>query len=262
MADFHGSARISLTISDPPSADLGGEPGRIQFYGRRHGHKLRSRRRQLLADRLPGLRIGLPAAAGSLDPARLFAGPLDDIWLEIGFGGGEHLAAQAAAHPQIGFIGCDPFINGVASLVARIEAAGLANIRIFDDDARLLLGRLKPAAIGRAFILFPDPWPKKRHARRRFFSAPNLDLLAAAMKDGADLRFATDDPTHVRWVLEQITRHGDFHWPARGPGDWRGRPADWIETRYESKALAAGGRCHYLCFRRQSRSLDGFEKNA
>ena len=182
-----------------------------------------------------------------------FGDGVSDLWLEIGFGGGEHLAAQAAANPGTGFIGCEPFINGVASLLAEIDRLGLTNIRIFDDDARLMLKALPDACLGRVFVLFADPWPKKRHHRRRFIAPDTLDQLARLMKDGAELRFASDHMGYVRWALSRLTAHADFQWTAAGPADWRTRPADAVETRYEEKALQKGLSCVYLSFSRSLR---------
>ena len=174
-------------------------------YGRRFGRSLRSSRRRLLDEVLPALRVPLPEE-GEFDPRSLFPGDPEAVWLEVGFGGGEHLAAQAEAHPAIGFIGCEPFVNGVASLLAQVDGRGLANVRLLDDDARLLIDRLPAASVGRVFVLFADPWPKARHAKRRFIRADVLDSLARIMADGAELRFASDDMGYVRWALEQIGR--------------------------------------------------------
>ena len=175
-------------------------------------------------------------------------------WLEVGFGAGRHLAAQAAAHPHIAMIGCEPFINGVASLLSLIDAGGQENIRVFDDDARLLLDALPDAAIDRVFVLFPDPWPKTRHHKRRFISAGNLDSLSRVMKDGAELRFASDHMEYVRWTLDHVTRHPGFRWPARTARDWRLPPDDWFETRYQAKAREQGLPCVYLRFLRRPRN--------
>lgn len=188
-----------------------------------------------------------------LDPRALFAGPVDDVWLEVGFGAGEHLAGQACAHPGVGLIGCEPYLNGVAALLARIDAAGLANIRLFADDARLLLPGLADASLGRVFVLFADPWPKRRHHRRRFVSPAGLALLARVLRDRGELVFASDSAEYVRAALALIVHHPQFAWPARGPADWRQPGPDWIETRYEAKAKRAGARCYYLRFRRRER---------
>jgi len=155
-------------------------------------------------------------------------------------GGGEHLAEQAARHPEIGFIGSEVFENGVAKLLGEIDRRRLGNVRLFADDARLLIEALTPTSIGRTFILFPDPWPKQRHQKRRLVAAATLDRLAEIMPLGAELRLATDDPGYLVWMLEYATAHPGFVWLARRPADWRERPADWPPTRYEAKARAAG----------------------
>ena len=226
---------------------------RPRWYGRRRGHTLRQGRQNLLDTLLPRLSL-LPPADGQLDLHSLFPKPPEDIWLEVGFGGGEHLAAQARAYPGVGFIGCEPFVNGVAALLARIEDEGISNIRIFDDDARLLFDHLPDACFERVFILFSDPWPKKRHHRRRFICPDTLSDLARLMKDGAELRFASDDEDYVAWTLEHFTHHSCFAWTARRPDDWRRRPRNGFATHYETKALDRGAACIYLCFTRRSRA--------
>jgi tRNA (guanine-N7-)-methyltransferase len=221
-----------------------------RFYGRRAGRRLRPSRRLLLETVLPDLRIRPPAAPDPLDVASLFPTPITDLWLEVGFGAGEHLAAQAANHPDIGFIGCEAYVDGVAALLDKVTTAALNNVRIYDGDARILLDGLPDACLGRVFILFSDPWPKKRHHRRRFIVQENLDQLARLMKDGAELRFASDHMEYVSWALERITAHQAFAWPALRPGDWRQRPGDGFATRYETKALDQGRACAYLSFQR------------
>jgi tRNA (guanine-N7-)-methyltransferase len=225
----------------------------IHTFGRRRGRRLRTGQQALLADLLPQIKVKAPPAA----PADLFAPPPRAVWLEIGFGGGEHLAAQAASHPEIGFIGCEPFVNGVVSLVAQVRARALGNVRIWQGDARALLAGLPAGSIGRAFILFPDPWPKLRHHKRRLITADFLDGLARVLVAGAELRVATDDPGYLVWVLERLTAHPSFAWTARGPADWRHRPDDWPPTRYEAKALAAGRKPAYLRFLRTDRAAQG-----
>jgi len=226
-----------------------------RFHGRRHGRRLRPGRQRLLDSLLPRLAVRLPAAGGSLDPAALFARPVGDVWLEIGFGAGEHLAAQALRHPELGFIGCEPYVNGVAALLARLEAGGIGNARIFADDARTLLPHLTGASLGRIYVLFADPWPKARHHGRRFIQPETLDALARLLKDGGELRFASDDIDYVRWTIACALAHPAFVWTWECGRDWHRPPADWLPTRYETKALAAGGRCIYLSFRRRSRLL-------
>ncbi len=224
-------------------------------YGRRHGHRLRPRQLALLHTYLPKLRV--PTAGetagettNGLEPHALFARPVRDVWLEIGFGGGEHLIWQAAHNPQVGLIGCEPYVNGVARLLGSLDQRKLDNIRLHDGDARDLLPLLPPASIGRVFLLFPDPWPKKRHHKRRFVNADTLTALARILKPGGELRIASDIADYVRWTLCQIQQMPAFVWTARRPADWRNRPADWPETRYEAKALREGRKPAYLTFRR------------
>jgi len=196
------------------------------------------------------LRIDLPER-GNLDPLRLFSFPPTELWLEIGFGAGEHLAGQATAHPDIGFLGAEVFENGVVKLLAEMQRRSLGNVRILVDDARLLLSALPDACLARVFILFPDPWPKARHHKRRMVSPGTLDQLARVMKDRAELRLATDDVGYLRAILELVPVHRDFEWLASGPADWLQRPPDWPATRYEAKAVAAGRIPHFLrCTRR------------
>ncbi len=222
-------------------------PGDYRFYGRRRGRPLNAGRRRALETALPRLRL----PDGPLDPAALFGFDIEDLWFEIGFGAGEHLAWQAARHPRIGFIGAEPYINGIASLAAHAEAQRLDNLRIHGDDAAPVLDRLPGAALGRVFILFPDPWPKARHRHRRIVARPLLDRLARAMREGAELRLATDHGDYLDWMLERLTAHPAFAWIAARADDWRRRPADWPETRYEAKARAAGAKSTYLRFVRR-----------
>jgi tRNA (guanine-N7-)-methyltransferase len=228
------------------------EAERLQLYGRRRGRRLRAGQQGLLAHLLPKLRIAPTGPGERLDLAALFPAPTADVWLEIGFGGGEHLAWQAARHPGIGFIGAEFFLNGVASLLGHVARGGMGNVRIHPDDARPLLKALPDRGIGRAFLLFPDPWPKARHAGRRFVSPENIAELARILKPGGELRVASDDPGYIAWTLEHLTRSPDFEWLARGPADWRTRPEDRPPTRYEEKALNAGRKPAYLRFRRRS----------
>ena len=216
-----------------------GQRQAFQFYGRRKGRRLRKGRQSLFDDLLPRVSVKLPAE-GALDPAHLFDHAPTAVWLEIGFGGGEHLAAQAAAHPEIGFIGCEVFESGIASMLAHIAERDLKNVRLYPEDARQLLAVLRPASLDRVFLLFPDPWPKKRHEQRRFINRANLDLLARLIRDGGELRVASDDPVYQEWVLRHVPVHPAFRWQARSPSDWLERPADAIETRYEKKARDAG----------------------
>jgi tRNA (guanine-N7-)-methyltransferase len=220
-----------------------------RFYGRRKGRPLRKGQQHLIDTLLPQLAIA-PPSAGRIDPRSLFAHRPEQVWLEIGFGGGEHLADQARANPDVGLIGCEVFLNGIATLLSQVSALGLSNVRIYPEDARDLLDALPDASLDRVFLLFPDPWPKRRHADRRFIQPANLDQLARLMKAGAELRVASDDPTHIAWALAHLVRHAAFAWTARGPSDWRDRPADWPGTRYESKALREGRQPVFLRFLR------------
>ncbi|HEY4133638.1 MAG TPA: tRNA (guanine(46)-N(7))-methyltransferase TrmB [Alphaproteobacteria bacterium] len=225
-----------------------------RLYGRRLGRPLKAARQSAIDAWLPRIGVTLPAEPASLDPVSLFAAPVTEAWLEVGFGGGEHLLAQAAAHPHAGLIGCEPFINGMAALLRAIdeEPSRAANVRLLMDDARLLIAALPEASIARAFVLFPDPWPKARHHKRRFVSRANLDQLARVLQDGAELRLATDDPGYLQWMLVEMTDHPAFRWTARRPADWRQRPADSPKTRYETKGLA-GAAPAFMTWRRRPR---------
>ncbi|MBZ0130728.1 MAG: tRNA (guanosine(46)-N7)-methyltransferase TrmB [Rhodobacteraceae bacterium] len=230
-----------------------GAPWR-NFYGRRYGKTLRDTQRDFLDTDLAALAIpGVDWVANPdrrpIDPAALFA-TKREVWLEIGFGAGEHMVHMAAANPDIGIIGCEPFINGVAMLLGKIRAAGVDNLAVHPDDVRDLFDVLPDASINRAFLLYPDPWPKKRHHRRRFVTPEFLDPLARVMRPGAILRVATDIGDYVRQTLEQMQAHAGFDWLADGPDDWRKPWDDWHSTRYEQKALREGRTPHYLTFRR------------
>lgn len=171
------------------------------------------------------------------------------VWLEIGFGSGEHLVHQAAAHPEVAIIGCEPFINGVATLLGKIRAADVKNVAVYPDDVRDLFEVLPDASVERAFLLYPDPWPKKRHHRRRFVTPGYLNALARVLKPGAIFRVATDIEDYVRQTMEEVPKSG-FEWQAQSASDWRMGWQDWISTRYEKKALREGRTPHYMTFRR------------
>lgn len=223
------------------------------IYGRRRGKPLRPGRRRTLETHWPELAITPEdVQRNDGDAGALFGFEPAALWLEIGFGAGEHLAAQALAHPDIGFIGCEPFENGIARLVTQIEADGLSNLRLYNDDAALLLAALRPASLDRAFLLFPDPWPKRRHNKRRFVNPDNIALMARALRPGSLWRIATDEMSYCRWILAHMTSHPDFTWQVAGPGDWRHRADDWPQTRYEAKALEQGRRPAFLTFRRRA----------
>jgi len=214
-----------------------------RHFGRRKGWKLRPHQAGLVEGLFPQLELCLEHGKA---PGTYFGPPRAEIWLEIGFGGGEHLAAQAVRHPQTGLLGAEPFVAGMAKLLSRIADAGLTNVRLYAEDARDILTALPDASLARVFILFPDPWPKARHHKRRLIQMDFLDAIARVLSPGGELRFASDDPGYVSWALERFMAHPAFRWTAEGPEDWRDRPADWVPTRYEAKALAAGRTPAYL----------------
>lgn len=232
----------------------------LQSFGRRKGRKLRAAGQRLANELLPKLRIDIaqnPQGCQDISElAALFANrdvaPTEppQTWLEIGFGGGEHLIWQARHNRQVNFIGCEPFLDGVVKVLRAIEDEDLCNIRLFDDDARHLLRWLPAASIDRTFLLFPDPWPKKRQQKRRLVSLATLDLLARVMKPDRELRIGTDIADYARAILLAIKQHPQFDWRPSGPQDWRNRPADWPQTRYEQKAEREGRSCSYFSFRR------------
>lgn len=228
------------------------EPERA-FFGRRKGKRLRGEQERRLADLLPKLRVTLPADDRPLDPRTLFPDPPEAVWLEIGFGGGEHLAAQAAAHPGIGFIGAEPFVNGVVKLLAAVEGRSLRNVRIRDEDVTALLARLPDACLDRVYLLYPDPWPKRRQRKRRFVSDASLAEIGRVLKDGGLFRFASDIDDYAGWTLVRALRCPVLTWTARQAPDWTQPFPGWPGTRYEAKALAAGRRPTYLEFARPPR---------
>jgi len=252
MAASPGSGSTSSTSCGAPFEVFVNEARRQHrlLYGRKRGRPLRPYQRSLLEELLPRLAIGLPVT-GASDPETWFTERPKSIWLEIGFGAGEHLAAQAEHRREIAFIGCEVFENGIAKLLGEIERRQLSNIRLFVDDARLLIAALPPQSIDGVFILFPDPWPKVRHHKRRIVSRETLDGLARIMTARAELHLATDDPGYFSCMLELVTGHCAFEWQARCPVDWQERPPGALPTRYEQKARAAGRSCAFLCARRR-----------
>jgi len=225
-------------------------PEDLRSYGRRRGRKPSARQELLLRDVLPRVSID-PGRGPAIDPTRIFSAPVADIWIEIGFGGGEHLLWQAGQNPGVGIIGCEPFQDGVVKVLDALDRGGPCNIRLHAGDAREVIRRLPPSSLGRAFILFPDPWPKKRHVKRRLVNVALLRLLARAMRPGASLRLATDIGDYARTMLLAIREEGSFGWVASCAEDWRVRPGDWPATRYEAKAVAAGRCCYYLTLTRR-----------
>jgi tRNA (guanine-N7-)-methyltransferase len=221
----------------------------LRSFGRRHGRKFSASQERLLAEDLPRVAIDLNTAAPG-QASGLFGAPVREVWLEIGFGGGEHLIWQAESHPDVGLIGCEPYLDGVVKVLAAVQSRKLDRIRLHADDARPLLRWLPESSISRAFVLFPDPWPKARHHKRRLISPAMVDALARVIRPGGQLRIATDIGDYARTALLAMVGSPDFHWLAGSPADWRVRPADWPQTRYEQKAAAAGRRCYYLRFER------------
>lgn len=219
------------------------------FFGRRKGKALRPSQAEALTTLLPALRLD-PDRPAPGDPAALFADPVSAIRLEIGFGGGEHLLHRAAQFPAVGFIGVEPFVNGMAKCVSVLAAAPLGNVRLYDNDATRLLDWLPSASIDHIDLLYPDPWPKRRHWKRRFVSAANLDRFARVLKPGGRFCFASDIPSYVNWTLLLCNGHPALCWPAESAADWRRPYRDWPGTRYEAKALREGREPAYLRFRR------------
>ena len=223
------------------------DPATIRrLYGRRQGHRLREGQAALVEDMLP--RVHVPGT-GPLDAATLF-GDTRPLELEIGFGGGEHLAAQAAARPDTGFIGCEPFLNGVVQALGHLRDGGSSNVRLHTGDALDVIERLPDASLQRVYLLHPDPWPKARHAKRRMVNHGPLDAIAAKLIPGGEFRLGTDDPTYCRWALMVMGGRRDFRWTAETARDFLERPADWPETRYDRKARRHGHEVWYFRYLR------------
>ena len=223
-------------------------PPRRALYGRSKGKALRAHHAHLIAERLPGLEL---EAAALKSGAPLFRFEPREVWLEIGFGGGEHLIAQARANPDVGLIGCEPFVNGVAKALAAAESYGVDNLRLRAGDARALIEALSPASLSRIFILYPDPWPKRRHNKRRLISDEMIAEIARVARPGAELRFATDIDDYAGWALRRFLASPAFRWTAQAADDWRIPWEGWSPTRYEVKARRAGRISAYLTFVRQ-----------
>ncbi len=227
--------------------DTSSAPKRRLLYGRQQGHKLRKNQQALFDTLLPGLSVG-DESGQPIDPVAVFDGAVDGVFLEIGFGGGEHLIARAQQNPARGFIGAEPFVNGVAKILAAIETSETRNIRLHHGDARDIIERLPDQSISGAYLLYPDPWPKKRHNKRRFVNEENIDQLHRILRPGGHFMFASDIPDYVRWTLGRMLRSGGFTWTAESKKDWAEPPEGWPGTRYEAKALREGRRAHYLHF--------------
>ena len=216
----------------PPGAGAHPDRNRRKLYGRRKRPKLSSRQaglRQTLLGELAWVPGG--------DPLAQFADTVREVWLEVGFGAGEHLVWQAQHHPHVGQIGAEPYEMGMAKLLTKLEETPLNNVRLYEGDGREIIEALPDGSLGRFFLLFPDPWPKTRHHKRRFLQMEMLDQLARVLKPGSELRFATDDKSYLPYALERLMAHPKFRWLAEGPSDWKTRVPDWPPTRYEAKQI-------------------------
>ena len=218
------------------------------FFGRRKGRRLRPQQAALFDTLLPRLALELDLRAGT--PESLFPSPVDEVRLEIGFGGGEHLARQAQMHPRVGFIGIEPFINGMAKMLRAIATQNLSNIRLHHGDATEVLDWLPSASLTRVDLIYPDPWPKPRHWKRRFVQEQSVCAIARVLRPSGEFRFATDIADYAAWTLKHVIRSPGFDWTAKRPDDWRKPWPGFAGTRYETKAKRAGREPCYLVFRR------------
>lgn len=222
---------------------------RDSFFGRRKGKRLRAGQAAVVERRLPQLRIDVSAPP----PRRiedLFPEPVQQVCLEIGFGGGEHLVREALTNPGTGFIGIEPFVNGLAKALRAIDEHAIRTIRLYDQDAGPLLDWIPAQSLERVDLLYPDPWPKRRHWKRRFVNQQNLERIARVLRPGGRFRFISDISSYVDWTLIEIARHGGLEWVAETADDWRQPWPDWPGTRYEAKALSQGRKPAYLVFRK------------
>jgi tRNA (guanine-N7-)-methyltransferase len=230
----------------PPDGDVPA-PARGSFFGRRKGHKLRSHQADLIENLLPHLALDIATPAPDR-LADLFDGDVADVRLEIGFGGGEHLIAEARAFPDTGFIGCEPYVNGMAKILTQIEAHNLANIRLFAGDAAELLAWAPPQSLARIDLIHPDPWPKRRHWKRRFVQDATVTAMARILKPGGEFRFVSDIDDYCAWTLAHLLRAPDFLWTAERAADWRHPWDGYTMTRYGRKAEREGRVATYLRF--------------
>lgn len=223
------------------------------FFGRRKGHKLRLHQADLIAQLLPQLSVDMSGPAPS-DLCALFDGAVDAVRLEIGFGGGEHLVAEALAHPHLGFIGCEPYVNGMAKILTQIETHEIHNIRLVAGDAAELLAWVPPQSLARIDLIHPDPWPKRRHWKRRFVQDLTIAAMARAIPPGGEFRFVCDIDSYVEWTLAHLVRSPQFEWLAQRADDWRLPWPNYTMTRYGRKATREGRRASYLRFKRTDTS--------
>ena len=223
-----------------------------RFFGRRKGHKLRVHQLDLIEQLLPQLALDIDGASKRCDLADLFGRPVDDVRLEIGFGGGEHLIAEARAFPNTGFIGCEPYVNGMAKILAQIETHNIANIRLFAGDAADLLAWAPPLSLVRIDLIHPDPWPKRRHWKRRFVQDATVAAMARILRPSGEFRFVSDIEDYCAWTLAHLLRSPDFDWSAQRADDWRLPWPDYTMTRYGRKAEREGRKAGYFRFRKVS----------
>jgi tRNA (guanine-N7-)-methyltransferase len=235
---------------DMTAPDQNPQRHQTSFFGRRKGHKLRRHQADLVDQLLPRLAID-PAAPAPQPLAVLFPGEVDDMRLEIGFGGGEHLLAEAHVHPNTGFIGCEPYLNGLAKILAQLEVAPADNLRLFAGDAAELLAWLPTASLQRIDLIHPDPWPKRRHWKRRFVQQATIAAMARVLKPGGELRFVSDIDDYAAWTLDLFRHAPDFVWSAERADDWRNPWPGFTHTRYGAKAAREGRAATYLIFRRR-----------
>ncbi|WP_315836362.1 tRNA (guanine(46)-N(7))-methyltransferase TrmB [Bradyrhizobium prioriisuperbiae] len=239
-----------MPVTDDPAG--GDHAGHAQgsFFGRRKGHKLRSHQAQLIEELLPQLALDLATPAPA-DLRTLFSVPVNDVRLEIGFGGGEHLVAEARAFPQTGFIGVEPYVNGMAKILAEIEAQQIGNIRLLAGDAAELLAWVPPQTLRRIDLIHPDPWPKRRHWKRRFVQDATIAMMTRALMTRGEFRFVCDIDHYSAWTLAHFVRAHDFRWTAERADDWRLPWPDYTMTRYGRKAQREGRKAAYLIFQRR-----------
>ena len=237
--------------SDPAPLDEDSAAHRRSFFGRRKGHKLRIHQADLIAHLLPRLALDIATQLPPSQLTALFDPPVENVRLEIGFGGGEHLVAEAQAFPQTGFIGCEPYLNGMAKILAQIEAHELHNIRLFAGDAAELLAWAPPHSLTRIDLIHPDPWPKRRHWKRRFVQDATVGAMARALQPHGEFRFVCDIDDYVAWTLHHLARSPDFVWTAERADDWRLPWHGYTMTRYGRKATLEGRRVVYLRFARK-----------
>lgn len=236
-------------MNDQDKIDDRALAGHGSFFGRRKGHKLRAHHADLIEHLLPRLVLDIAGPAPT-SLAALFDRDIDNARLEIGFGGGEHLIAEALAHPRTGFIGCEPYVNGMAKILAQIEAHNITNIRLFAGDAADLVAWAPPDSLSRIDLIHPDPWPKRRHWKRRFVQDATVGAMARAIGDNGEFRFVCDIDDYTSWTLAHLMRSKDFTWTAERADDWRYPWAGYTMTRYGAKAMREGRKATYLVFRK------------